>query len=550
MTARITNTGNTAGAEIVQLYVHMPQNGIYRPVRELRGFEKIFLEPGETKEVRFELDDRSYAVWADGWKVPSGTYGMEIGASSEEIRLSKDIEIEGEEVPVPAWQKDSWYENPVGMPSDRDFEMLYGGKIQEEPEVRKGQFTMEMSAMEMKDHSAIMNMMFKVTEKTIAKGFGGKADYSDPTFKMIVAAATDSPLRATVLSSGGQFAANVAEGLVESANGHMAEGIRKFTAKKPAEKQTKTSMLHQILFRSLMKNKVIYDPENPRDYAAARQSEIDSVKMIRIPKRIRTVRSDLGSVPAVWFSEEKNPLDRIVLYIHGGGFVTGSTEARKGFTSYIADKLGLNVVSIDYRLAPEHPFPAGPDDCFEAYKALLEKYRADRIVLLGESAGGNLVLSLLLQIKESGLPLPAGTFAIAPAVQFDQVLDSYRENADTDCIVANLTGEVFDTYLCSRDEAVTKDPKAAPYYGDFTGCTPVILWASESEVLLDDSRILFEKLKEQGVVTKLYLREGMMHTWMIVPNFAESKADLKILKEDMKLALSGKLRSENEPVRL
>ena len=550
VTAKITNTGDTAGAEIVQLYVKAPQDGLYRPLRELKGFAKVFLEPGETKEVSFELNDRSFAVWAEGWKVPSGTYGIEISASAEDIRLSTEMLIEGEEVPVPAWQKNSWYENPVGKPQDSDFEKLYGGPIMQEPEIRKGQFTMEMSTMEMKDHSAVMNMMFKVTEKTIAKGFGGKADYDDPTFKMIVAAATDSPLRATVLSSGGVFPANVAEGLLETANGHMGKGIKKFTAKKPSEKKTKTSLLHNIIFNSLMKNKVIYDPENPRDYAAARQSEIDNVKMIRIPKKIRVYRSYLGSVPAVWFSKEKNPLDRIVLYIHGGGFVTGSTEARKGFTSYIADKLGLNVVSIDYRLAPEHPFPAGPEDCFEAYKALLEKYRADQIVLLGESAGGSLVLSLLLQIKDAGLPLPAGTFAIAPAVQFDKELDSYRDNADTDCIVANLSGEIFDTYLCSRDEAVTNDPKAAPYYGDFAGSTPVVLWASESEVLLDDSLIMFEKLKEQGVVTKLYLREGMMHTWMIVPQFAESKKDLAVLGSDINAVLEGNFTGAGEPVKL
>lgn len=548
--AKITNTGNTAGAEIVQLYVKAPQDGLYRPVRELKGFAKVFLEPGETKEVSFDLNERSYAVWTDGWKVPSGTYGIEIGTSSEDIRMTADITVEGEEMPVPSWQQGSWYEKPQGHPSDRDFETIFGGPIQKEPEIRKGQFTMEMSTMEMKNTSPIMNMMFKITEKTIAKGFGGKVDYSNPTFKMMVMSGADAPLRATVLSSGGVFPANVAEGMLEMANGHMSEGIRKFAVKKPAEKKTKTSAMHSFLFSVLMKKKHIYDPENPRDYAAARQSEIDSVKMIRIPSKIRIFRSHLGRVPAVWISKENNPLDRIVLYIHGGGFVTGSTEARKGFTSYIADKLGLNVVSIDYRLAPEHPFPAGPDDCFEAYNALREKYRADRIVMLGESAGGNLILSLLLQIKDAGLPLPAGTFAIAPAVQFDKELDSYRDNADTDCIVANLSGEVFDTYLCSRDEAVTKDPKAAPYYGDFTGCTPVVLWASETEVLLDDSLIMFEKLKEQGVVTKLYLRDGMMHTWMIIPNFAESKKDLAILGKDMHLALNGKLSAASEPVKL
>ena len=283
ITAKITNTGAVSGAEIVQLYIKAPQNSIYRPVRELKGFTKVFLEPSETKEVHFELDERSYAVWSDGWKVPGGTYTIELGASSEDIRLKTDITIEGEEVSIPSWQKGSWYEAPRGLPSDAGFEALYGGKIMPEPEIRKGSYTMEMSTMEMKDTSPIMNMMFKFTEKTIAKGFDGKIDYSNPTFKMMVMSGADAPMRATVLSSGGMFPANVAEGMLEMANGHMIEGVKKFTAKKPSEKKTKTSTMHSIIFNTLMRNKTVYDPKNPRDYAAARQSEIDSVKMIRIP---------------------------------------------------------------------------------------------------------------------------------------------------------------------------------------------------------------------------------------------------------------------------
>ncbi len=232
VTAEITNTGKTAGAEVVQLYVAAPQDGIYRPLRELKGFAKVFLEPGETKTVSFELDDRSYAVWSDGWKVPGGTYTIELGASSEDIRLSKEVEIEGEAVTVPSWQKDSWYEEPKGKPADRDFEMLYGGPIQPEPKIRKGDFTMEMSSMEMKDHSFVMKSMYNTTVKTIAKGFGGKVDFSNPTFKMMVMSGADSPLRATIVSSGGALPANIAEGLLEIANGHLRAGLKKLGEKK------------------------------------------------------------------------------------------------------------------------------------------------------------------------------------------------------------------------------------------------------------------------------------------------------------------------------
>ena len=310
------------------------------------------------------------------------------------------------------------------------------------------------------------------------------------------------------------------------------------------------SLMHTIIFRSLMKNRSFYDPEKPKDYPAARRQEIKSVAMVKTPKDVTLREGTLGGVDAEWITGENNPADRIVLYIHGGGFVTGSSAARGGFTSYIAHELGLNVVSLDYRLAPEHPFPAGPHDCLAAYEALLEQFPAEKIVLLGESAGGNLVLSLLLQAKEKGLPLPAAVFALAPNVQYDRELPSYRENQATDCIVTNLCDEVCDVYLRSRDEAVLKDPVAAPLYGDYTGCPPVILWVSDSEVLLDDSLLLFEKLMEQNVTTKLYRRDGMMHTWIIIPQLSESKKDLEILGTDMHLALDGALQGFGGPARV
>lgn len=231
VTARITNTGSVPGAEVVQLYIAAPQDGIHRPLRELKGFVKVFLQPGESREIVFELNDRSFAVWWSGWKVPCGVYGVEFGASCEDIRLRGEIAVEGEAVPIPAWQKGSWYEKPVGRPRDRDFETLYGGPIQPEPEIKPGAFTMEMSTMEMKNVSPVMLAMFKATEKTIAKGFGGKVDYSDPSFRMIVMSGADAPLRSTVLSGGKAFPANIAEGLLAMANGHPLQGLKKMGGK-------------------------------------------------------------------------------------------------------------------------------------------------------------------------------------------------------------------------------------------------------------------------------------------------------------------------------
>ena len=234
VTATVTNSGSVPGAEVVQLYVAAPQDGLHRPLRQLRGFCKLFLQPGESRGISFDLDDRSFAVWADGWKVPGGVYAIELGASSEDIRMRAELNVEGETLPVPLWQKGSWYESCAGRPADRDFVLLSGGPAQPEPEIRPGELTMEMSAMEMKDVSPVMMLLYKIMEKTIAKGFGGKADYSDPTFRMMVMSGADAPLRTAVISSGGALPAHVAEGLLALANRHPLEALKTLCGKEGA----------------------------------------------------------------------------------------------------------------------------------------------------------------------------------------------------------------------------------------------------------------------------------------------------------------------------
>lgn len=232
VTAAVTNTGSTAGAEVVQLYVAPPKNGLYRPAKELKGFAKVSLQPGESQTVRFELNGRSFAVWSDGcWKVPMGSYEICVGASVADIRLHAALAVDGVILAAPDWQKGSWYETLQGLPTDAEFEKLCGSPLQSDPEPKKGAFTMEHSTMELKDISAVMMQMYKGTEATIAKSFGGKADYSDPTFKMMVMSGADAPLRAAVLSSCGMFPANLAEGMLALANGHPLNGVKKLIKK-------------------------------------------------------------------------------------------------------------------------------------------------------------------------------------------------------------------------------------------------------------------------------------------------------------------------------
>ena len=214
----VKNIGECAGAEVVQLYIHAPQNGLHRPLRELKGFKKLFLQPGESRRVTFELNERSFAVWQVGWRIPAGKYSVCIGA------LSAEAEICGEDIPVPAWQSGSWYERCTGKPNYADWEATLERKYTP-PVLKKGSFTMDNTVMEMKEHSLIMKIMFRAVEATIAKGFGGKKDYENPEFRMLMSSSAGSPLRSMMISGG--MKGGVLPGMLEMANGHFFRGIWK-----------------------------------------------------------------------------------------------------------------------------------------------------------------------------------------------------------------------------------------------------------------------------------------------------------------------------------
>lgn len=222
VTCTVTNTGAVAGKEIAQLYIAPPKGPLYRPARELKGFQKIALEPGESKTVTFQLDDRSFAVWNGSWVIPGGRYTVLVGGSSEDLPLSGAVEKETVSLTAP--NVPAWYFAPKGAPSHGDFETLVGSPVVEK-QLKKGQFTMENTVMEMKDHSFIMKIMFKAVESTVAKGFGGKKDYSDPTFRMMINSAADCSLSGMKIN--GAMKNYVMEGMLELANGHFFRGITK-----------------------------------------------------------------------------------------------------------------------------------------------------------------------------------------------------------------------------------------------------------------------------------------------------------------------------------
>jgi len=230
-------------------------------------------------------------------------------------------------------------------------------------------------------------------------------------------------------------------------------------------------------------------------------------------------RIEVEGVPCEWLRARGADPDRRLLYIHGGGWTAGGLDSHRPLSARISEATGCAVLAVDYRLAPEHPFPAGFDDCVAAYRWLRENgpegARAARSVFVaGDSAGGNLTLALLLGLKQRGLPLPDAAIPISPATDFLATGDSYRTRAESDPIIKGGPDAIrllAAAYLQGR--AKPDDPLASPLHGDFAGLPPLLVQVGDAEVLLDDSTRVAEKARKAGVDVTLEVWPEMPHVW-------------------------------------
>ncbi|MGI6724896.1 MAG: glycoside hydrolase family 3 C-terminal domain-containing protein [Christensenellales bacterium] len=224
----LRNTGSRAGAEVAQVYVAPQTKGAFRPAHELKGFEKVDLQPGEAREVRIALDRRSFALYdaqAADWVVEEGTYLIEVGAHSRDIRLSQALDLPGR--PPRRDSETNWYHRPSGLPSSRDFEALYGPYAWIAP-AAKGEYTMDNSLKELAATSLLCRLLLRVMERLIAKGTGGKVDYGNPQFKMMMDTAAGNPMRSLPLFSPELMPLWRARLIVDAANGHLLRGLCRF----------------------------------------------------------------------------------------------------------------------------------------------------------------------------------------------------------------------------------------------------------------------------------------------------------------------------------
>ncbi len=230
------------------------------------------------------------------------------------------------------------------------------------------------------------------------------------------------------------------------------------------------------------------------------------------PDDLRSEATDADGVPCEWIRVPESREERVVLYLHGGGYVLGSVATHRDLISRIARAAGARCLAIDYRLAPEHPFPAAPDDCLRAYRWLLASGVAPtRLVIAGDSAGGGLALATLLALRDAGDPLPAAAVCLSPWADLEGTGDSARSGAVDDPLipVEGLIG-MGQLYLAGAN---ARDPRASPLYGDYRGLPPLLIQVGTREVLLDDARRVAERARAAGVNVHLECEEGLIHVW-------------------------------------
>jgi acetyl esterase/lipase len=230
-------------------------------------------------------------------------------------------------------------------------------------------------------------------------------------------------------------------------------------------------------------------------------------------------RIDLAGVACEWLVAPGADPDKRLLYIHGGGWTAGSLDSHRPLSARISRAAGVAVLAVHYRLAPEHPFPAGLDDCVHAYRWLRNNgpngaAPARAIFIAGDSAGGNLTLATLLACKERGLPQPNGAIPISPATDLSASGDSYATRAALDPIIPGAReGIQAMGAIYTQGRADPLSPLCSPLNGDLRGIAPLLIHVGDHEVLLDDSTRLAAKAKAAGVDTTLSIYPEMPHVW-------------------------------------
>lgn len=274
------------------------------------------------------------------------------------------------------------------------------------------------------------------------------------------------------------------------------------------------------LFKFKLKPEVIdanFDVKKFRD-------DIDrmSDKLNKTPGNVKVESFKIGDMDSELLIPEGANQDKIVMYIHGGGFISGTCQTHRMHVIKFVKVCGAKMLLFDYRLAPEHPFPAAVEDCIRAYNWLLnEGYEPSNIMVMGESAGGTLTLSTLIALKDKRIELPKAAVSISPITDLTCQADSFRTNAKND-IAPMGSWTIWTGYYIADNNP--HHPWLSPLIADLTGLPPMMIHVGTHEIHFDDARNFAIKAEKSGVKVILRIWEGMIHAFpLLSPLFPEAK---------------------------
>jgi epsilon-lactone hydrolase len=257
---------------------------------------------------------------------------------------------------------------------------------------------------------------------------------------------------------------------------------------------------------------------------------------VRLPVEVRRDSVSADGVPCEWVIPQNGPADQVLLYLHGGGFVYGLSPLHLQMLGYLAQKMGVRVLAVEYRLAPEHPFPASLDDCITAYYWLLKQgFPSQKIVVAGDSAGGNLTITMMMKLRDGYEPLPAAAACLSPVANLSD-RDNHPTKGFKDPLLPPKAVRTYSKSYIARNDA--HDPLISPVFGDWHGLPPLLIHVGEDEILREDAVLVEELAKAAGVNVRLEIYPRMWHVWQIylkLPQAVQSLDDIaRFLKSQLR----------------
>jgi acetyl esterase/lipase len=261
-------------------------------------------------------------------------------------------------------------------------------------------------------------------------------------------------------------------------------------------------------------------PETPPTIEEMRAG-MEQMMAVPADPAIQATPVSANGVPAEWVSVPAADEGRVILYLHGGGYVLGSPNTHRDLAGRLARAAGGRALVIDYRLAPEHPFPAAVEDAVTAYRWILDQGTPPAATAIaGDSAGGGLTAATLVAIRERGLPMPAAAVLISPWTDLALTGESMTTRKSIDPMIPGPEGVAFmrDAYLAGADP---KTPLASPLYADLTGLPPLLIQVGTDEVLFDDAIRFDARARAAGVDVTLEPGNGLFHVWHLFAGMLE-----------------------------